>query len=605
MVTIKWTMGIDRPKSEDRWKAFGWRALETSMKRISEVFDPEENRFVLYAKTGEDPRDVITVPDYVEIYDILPGAAIVPIHYGALNKWTNRVDINDYELWLDNDVIIWNMPPSIAKWIGSKAILLSSDLEAGMAKHGYGIFQAEADQYPIPINSGVVGLPPGLDIAKELTRIYKSKTGENWSKHCTEQGGMSRMFYMITGYDKMIMSHEEVNLCSRKIVSKHGTHLWGLNRNNNNGNREVLNAVSCPHWGKDCPRCSVWEDVLWDGREDEFPQSAHYNEENRLSIIITVRDRKSTLVNCLRTLSDQTLVPEVIVVDYGGTDNIRSLVEDYGFKYIHVNVTGIFRKAHAINIGVKQATNEYIGNLDADMMMSPNFMEIVNGSLSPDTFLLCLWKGTISNKVSERLPFDMVWNSSIPPPHNLGIGGLQVAHRGVWHDLRGYDEEFYGWGVEDRDFLERAEKAFNLRRVFICHQGARFVHQTHDMKLGSSYRNQRLWSVKDSISREKLRLGIYERNVDGWGEMERMSKTVIRNVSSTRVEDFPVLDDEHHCICEETFEDTETYMSHLLECPSRSIRDSISYEIREDLKDRREKNDARSKLNFMFQGKSE
>lgn len=46
----------------------------------------------------------------------------------------------------------------------------------------------------------------------------------------------------------------------------------------------------------------------------------------------------------------------------------------------------------------------------------------------------------------------------------LRFGGPNVVTRRLWDTTGGFDERFTGWGHEDRDFVDRAERLFGPRR---------------------------------------------------------------------------------------------------------------------------------------------
>ena len=66
---------------------------------------------------------------------------------------------------------------------------------------------------------------------------------------------------------------------------------------------------------------------------------------------------------------------ECIVVDDGSTDNTREVVTKYGdrVRYIYQKNAGL---PDARNTGVKAATGEFVGFLDADDEWAPNFVEV-------------------------------------------------------------------------------------------------------------------------------------------------------------------------------------------------------------------------------------
>ncbi|MEM7036337.1 MAG: hypothetical protein AAF570_05095, partial [Bacteroidota bacterium] len=78
-----------------------------------------------------------------------------------------RIDADKFELFLDNDVIIWRLPEAIRTWIKTNSILVSEDWNGAH----YGEFSDSlktTDSY----NAGILGMPPGFEIDLPNTSLY-------------------------------------------------------------------------------------------------------------------------------------------------------------------------------------------------------------------------------------------------------------------------------------------------------------------------------------------------------------------------------------------------------------------------------------------------
>jgi len=101
-------------------------------------------------------------------------------------------------------------------------------------------------------------------------------------------------------------------------------------------------------------------------------------KENLVSIIVRTKDRPKLLIRALQSIAGQTYTyMEVVLVNDGGCDlDIKELQEILGgilLNYIRLEKnTG---RAHAGNIGIKNAQGEYVGFLDDDDELYPDHVE--------------------------------------------------------------------------------------------------------------------------------------------------------------------------------------------------------------------------------------
>jgi len=249
--------------------------------------------------------------------------------------------------------------------------------------------------------------------------------------------------------------------------------------------------------------------------------------KNSISIVIGVRDRKKQLVNCLDSLALQTDEDfEIIIVDYGGTETIKDLVQDLGCKYIYTHNTGIYSRTHALNIGIQAASNEFILCSDADMIFAPNFIGTASEMASKDAIVLCHCK-----KISPRL-ITNIWKfkellKNSKPGHEFSIGGCQMLHKDVWQELGGFDEDLVGWGSEDWDIMHRVKRK-GLKKIFM-HNRTSMIHQDHDSCIRTAYRNDILWALHDKMVKERV-MEITRNKNRGWGKVRIKPRRRILNI---------------------------------------------------------------------------
>lgn len=98
----------------------------------------------------------------------------------------------------------------------------------------------------------------------------------------------------------------------------------------------------------------------------------------KVSIIIPVYNKVKYVEECFKSIIAQKFIDfEVIVVDDGSTDGSAKICNQYAeidnrFKVFHIANQGV---SHARNYGVRQATADYITFVDADDIISENYLE--------------------------------------------------------------------------------------------------------------------------------------------------------------------------------------------------------------------------------------
>lgn len=143
---------------------------------------------------------------------------------------------------------------------------------------------------------------------------------------------------------------------------------------------------------------------------------------------------------------------ELVLVNYHSQDGLDTWVkENLGnalsngqVQYYHTTHPTYFHVAHAKNLAHKLARYPLVVNLDADNYLSIFYLYALQ-RLQPKE-ILCV-------------PFDQHF---IP-----GSYGRIALYKEDFISLGGYDEHLnLGWGVEDRDFIDRAH-ASGLKKRFI------------------------------------------------------------------------------------------------------------------------------------------
>lgn len=183
---IRWTLGGISEKN-------GYKILYYSIKKMIELYANEFEYFVCYNEIDLNELEKIKIKfknvNFLE--QKWQDCAVKiehPKRYNVYKQKLNgslwkvcppRLDINCHEIILDNDLIFLKKPKSIEEFLSSKdRNLIIQDCMSYMGsykdsnqKQGY--------------NSGVLGLRPGYDFAKELQKNWNNKEECNYDE---EQG---------------------------------------------------------------------------------------------------------------------------------------------------------------------------------------------------------------------------------------------------------------------------------------------------------------------------------------------------------------------------------------------------------------------------------
>jgi hypothetical protein len=164
--------------------------------------------------------------------------------------------------------------------------------------------------------------------------------------------------------------------------------------------------------------------------------------------------------------------------------------------------------------------------MDADMVLAPNFFEVVVERLrkEPPALILCrisdLPAHVLLPRDGEKLmcAFDTLRAVTQLRPR-YASGGIQAARRAFFFDIRGYDEDLLWWGAMDGDLVNRA-RLMGLEITWIEDRTA-MLHQWHPRKYAvlSGHREieqaKRAWRYNHQLVQSRSKLA--QRNAHGWG----------------------------------------------------------------------------------------
>jgi len=242
-------------------------------------------------------------------------------------------------------------------------------------------------------------------------------------------------------------------------------------------------------------------------------------QAHRISVIVTTFNRSGALALCLTSLQQQTrAIDEIIVADDGSdtphADAIHKLAErcTVATRVVRQEHRG-FRAAALRNLGVREATGDYLVFVDGDLVVWRDFIEQhlqharrdrwLTGNadrLTEDetrrvdeivvrTGVVESWPDTWHVSRQERMRraekrfryrslMAALLRSELRRRRVFLASGNCSMPRVVFEAVNGYDEEFVGWGYEDQDLGLRLQLAGYRGRCIATR--ARALHLYHD-----------------------------------------------------------------------------------------------------------------------------
>ena len=201
-----------------------------------------------------------------------------------------------------------------------------------------------------------------------------------------------------------------------------------------------------------------------------------------ITILFAYRNRDLDRIElAMETLNKQTEENfKVIFVDYGSEDKysipLKKLIENYLFaNYYYVAHPGLlWNKSKAFNFGIKKAETNYILTADIDLIFHPETIECLDRLADPSSFTLFKY-----GYLPENLKLDQIRNipfSYLKPGHYGEVNGVGLYPKKALEDIRGFDEFYHFYGLEDEDLFLRLELAgYNRCRE----ERTLFLHQWH------------------------------------------------------------------------------------------------------------------------------
>ena len=164
-LTIRWTFGESNARE---LSSQALDMLDMSIKfgkMIFNRFDKNISYNICYNNLSENIYSKLQKISYTNRVPIINVSNKLPenlINKQQKNSWWKyappRIDINSYEIIMDNDLILWNIPNTLKKAINNSALVVLTD---GAGTY-YGEYTDEVlrKDSNLKLNAGLLGLPP-------------------------------------------------------------------------------------------------------------------------------------------------------------------------------------------------------------------------------------------------------------------------------------------------------------------------------------------------------------------------------------------------------------------------------------------------------------
>ena len=221
----------------------------------------------------------------------------------------------------------------------------------------------------------------------------------------------------------------------------------------------------------------------------------------RVSIITAALNGVETIENCIKSVISQTYENlEYIIIDGGSTDGTLDSIRAYDNKislWISEADEGIY---HALNKGLRLASGDVIGFLDADDLWCHGRLEIQLGLLAQDPELMIVLGQTQLLRRADGRGIAPTFEIASDPWFCLSLGSGSFR-RAVFQQVGMFDQQLRY--ADDLDWFMRAREAHT---PMLIHREGTLLHRRHERNLTNQReRDNHYWlrMLKKSIDRRR------------------------------------------------------------------------------------------------------
>jgi len=209
----------------------------------------------------------------------------------------------------------------------------------------------------------------------------------------------------------------------------------------------------------------------------QIPDNNSQSPES-IDFVIAVRNRENIRIQrCIDSFKKYAI--NIFVVDYGS----KKPVKVKNATIIRYDKSRIWNKSHALNLGIKQCTSNYICTIDCDILLNEELIKEIIKNLSTtnaifNTNVLRVDMCNYSNDYNDMLSKSRLWFSENIRSnlYSAANGGIQVLPREWLYKIGGYDEGLgLYWGAMDNRIYEQAK----LENMSIIDLNIPMLHMEH------------------------------------------------------------------------------------------------------------------------------
>ena len=148
------------------------------------------------------------------------------------------------------------------------------------------------------------------------------------------------------------------------------------------------------------------------------------------TIVTPVLNQVSTIEACIRSVANQGVSVEHIIIDGGSNDGTIEIINQYASNLSYWESVSDNGQSHAINKGLERATGRYFNWLNADDLLTPNALKTALSASKTTTHILI---GKCQHINSEGLELDVggakIWETLEGTLGNYSMGQPSVFYR--------------------------------------------------------------------------------------------------------------------------------------------------------------------------------
>lgn len=171
----------------------------------------------------------------------------------------------------------------------------------------------------------------------------------------------------------------------------------------------------------------------------------------KTSLIITIRNEEKTILNLLKSIQEQSCLPdEVIIADGGSTDATTTEILHFvqNDKSKKLNLKLIVKKGNRSagrNEAIKNASGDLILITDAGCTLAKNWVKNISKPFSNSSIdvVAGYYKG-IADSIFQKclIPYVLVMPDKINPKNFLPATRSMAFRKSVWDQTGGFEEKF-------------------------------------------------------------------------------------------------------------------------------------------------------------------